>query len=237
MSAIEQFSPDAILTEVRPENPGAADGAIDGGIEQAIIYAYAFEKKIPVIPTDWFDDAFIAEMEADRKKEIPELEKIITPKFENYRQKFMTASLLELNSEKAMNEVRDIYSAYERFGLMSSRKRNDQIAKNIQKALSDFSGKRVLILYGMDHKYFIDDFVEKIQGNEVIPVASWFDEEAAKKYQPSAAMKIRSIQNLKASESLATDRIKNKFYSNDMASRVENKIKRFQKWADAINAI
>lgn len=57
-SALYQFKPDVILSEVLTENPNAADASIDGGIEQSIVYAYAKENSIPVKPTDWFDEDF-----------------------------------------------------------------------------------------------------------------------------------------------------------------------------------
>ncbi len=60
--AIDQFHPDLILTEVRPEFPGAFEGTIDGGIEQGLVYAWGDLRDIPVVAVDWFNDDFVAAM-------------------------------------------------------------------------------------------------------------------------------------------------------------------------------
>lgn len=235
--AIEQFKPDLILTEVRPEYPSAADAAIDGGIEQSLIYAFASTHSVPVIPTDWFDDEFFQLAQSELNKEDPEFVKKIRPMFERYRASLTTASLIDLNSEATQKLIREIYLTQEKAGMRASRIRNERIAKNIREALIKNSGKRVLILYGMDHKYFIDDAVSTIPNNKLLPVSSWFDSGKGRRSGLSKPSKDAALLNLKASEDLLRKRLASGFYPKLWELKLRKKLGQFAKWSKAIQAL
>lgn len=236
VSALYQFKPDAIFSEVLPQNPTAADASIDGGIEQALVYAYAQAHSIPVIPTDWFDETFIREMESEGQALTPEAITTLT-QMSAYRQGFSSASLLDLNSPETKKIVREIYRTYEELGLMASRKRNDRIWENIKKELKGLQNKKILIVYGMDHKYFIDDQLLQLPDVTTLEVSSWYNNENAKSFIVPEAIKRESILNLQRSAAALTDRLNSPNYSPAFKLRLQSKEARFTQWAQAISLL
>lgn len=233
VSALYQFKPDVILSEVLTEKPSAGDASIDGGIEQAIVFAYAKERAVPVIATDWFDADLIREMEEENSKVTPALIKTLQT-MSAFRETFNTASLLELNSEATQDHTREIYKVFESNGLMASRKRNDRILANIKKELGQFEGKRVLVIYGMDHKFFIDDHLKVLLEVEVVGVSSWFTADSARSYKISESLRSEVIHNLKTSESLLAARLKASEKPNLLTEKLRAKLPRFQVWMASI---
>lgn len=236
LSALYQFKPEVILSEVHVERPTCGDASIDGGIEQSIIYAYAEENNIPVIATDWFDNDLIREMEHDNSKVTPDLIDTLE-RISKFRESFSSSSLLELNSVAIKNYVREIYKLLEENSLMSSRKRNDRILENIKKELAQINGKRVLIIYGMDHKFFIDDHLQSMESNEVVEVESWFQPKNLDSFKITDELKNKIIENLKYSESLLEQRMNSTFYQSEMHEKLKLKAPRFGNWIVAISKI
>lgn len=236
ISALYQFNPDIILSEVRVEYPTAEDAAIDGGIEQAIIYAYAQERSIPVVATDWFDENFIREIEEEGKKVAPELIEKLKP-MTAYQESFNTASLLELNSESIKSRVRAIYKTLDDNNLLCSRKRNDRIIENIYKELNKFNNKKVLIIYGMDHKFFIDDHLNGQSNVELLEVSSWFNSEISESFKITDSIKLGSLKNLEKSASLLNERLNSKFYSAELEARLKVKQSKFANWINSVSRL
>ncbi len=236
ISAIYAYKPDVILTEVLPSAPGPLDGSIDGGIEQSVVYAVAASLSIEVIPVDWFDDSLIEEMSKEESKLTSEAKKEIEPYWMKYTQDFAQLSLLELNSQDTQNLVEKIYDLYEKHGLTTSRKRNDRILENIQIALKNISNKRILIIYGLDHKYFLDRELKKSTELSVIEVTSWATPESVKwKGFLNPNLKKEIIENLQNSKKLLQERLKSKFYSVEMSQRLGAKLKNFESWETFVN--
>ena len=99
MSAIEQFQPNVIISEVRPQFPSVEDATLDGGIEQALVYAYAEVQNIKVLPVDWFDDELIKEMIREEQSVSEDVMGSLE-KLSQFREDFYSTSLVNLNSEK-----------------------------------------------------------------------------------------------------------------------------------------
>lgn len=236
ISALYQFKPDAIFSEVLTQNKTAADAAIDGGIEQTLVFAYAEEHSIPVIPTDWFDEEFIREMEAEGKALTPEAIKKLTD-MSAYRKSFDTDSLLKLNSPATKNIVREIYRVYEENGLMASRKRNERIWENIRKELKGLQNKKILVIYGMDHKFFIDDQLLQLPDLTVLEVSSWYKDELNKSFAVPETLKKKAIANLQKSATALKERLAATSYSPKFKARLQSKEERFSQWAKAINLL
>ena len=238
ISSIEQFKPDVILTEVRPEYPSVAEASIDGGIEQSIIFAYGSINSIPIIPTDWFTDDYFQLMQTEGEKVDPKEMKTLDPLFDKYRASFTTASFLELNSEENKKLVREIYAIQEKLGMKASKMRNDKICKNIKEAISKYSNKRILVVYGMDHKYYIDDYISSLKtNNQLMSVSLWFDINKVKSFQISKEFRSQIILNLNASKSLLTKRIETNYYPKLWGAKVAEKLKQFSKWEKAIGSL
>jgi hypothetical protein len=152
IGAIVAFKPDLILTEVRAEHSGAAEGSIDGGIEQSIVYAFGDETNTPVIPVDWFEEPSL-------EISHPELEQEARALVGEYQKQILEGSFPELQGMKTQDLVRSIYRISEKHGEIGARQRNEKICENIKVALSDIYGKRILIIFGLDHKHFLEDWL------------------------------------------------------------------------------
>ena len=153
-AAIDSFKPDLILTEVRPEAPGPFEGSIDGGIEQSIVYAEAEHLNAEVVPTDWFTEEYANEAMKEDSKLTPHQEKKVDQLFADYKKDIKNESILVLESSITQSKVRKIYDYYEEIGLTLSRVRNEKICKNIITTLSSISGRRVMIIFGLDPTQF-----------------------------------------------------------------------------------
>lgn len=236
ISALYQFKPDVILSEVLTENSNAGDASIDGGIEQAIVYAYAKAQAVPVKATDWFNEALIKEMFEENSKVTPKLMETLQA-MSVFRESFKTGSLLELHSEKIQDYMRELYKVYEENGLMASRKRNDRIIANIKNELAKLQRKRVLIVYGLDHKFFIDDRLKEMDSIEFLPVSSWFKSETSKVFKISESLRSDIIENLKISEALLESRLKTQDYIQELDENLRAKLPRFQNWISNISKL
>lgn len=227
-SALFQFRPEIIFSEVRAEFPGVENGCIDGGLELCLVYAYAERGGIPVIPTDWFDDSFIRQMIQEGSSLSPEAGEKLGAMMEEYQASFFSSSLLGLHSPAAQAKIRSIYEAFEAHGLMASRERNERILSNMREALTRLEGKRILAVYGMDHKYFIDDH---LRGEvEAIPVSDWFDPAKAEEFLIPASVKSAAIRNLELSRKALVLRLQAGNYSPELADRMRAKLPRFESW-------
>lgn len=236
IGAIELFHPDLILTEVRPEFPGSAEGSIDGGIEQSIIYAIGESKGAKLIPVDWFNDAFIEGVQRENEKADPKMEDQVRPLFKSYENIFLTESFEQIHQKATSDLVRDIYTIYERNGLMLYRERNVQICKNIETAIAGVRGKRVLIIFGLDHKFFIDDFL-KTSGRRVLSVEDWYNSSNVNNAPISSSLKTLSVRNLNESKQLLQKRLKEKYYNQAYHDRLGKKLNGFDSWIEAVNAL
>ncbi len=236
VDAIYQYKPDIILTEVRPEYPGPIDGSIDGGIEQSIIYGIGELENIKIVPIDWFDDEYISLMNAEEEKKVTDqrVKEYIEPHFKEYFKKLQEESFEILNSEENNKLVRHEYALYEKFGYKASKIRNINICKNLIKALDDNQGKKILTIFGLDHKYYLDDCV-KDQFIEVLELKSWYDKN---RINPIKKEIIElSIKNLNHAKAILKQRIESNFYSGDYGQKIAKKIESFDKWINAIRSL
>ncbi|NUM88858.1 MAG: hypothetical protein HUU37_06620 [Bdellovibrionales bacterium] len=232
-SALAQFSPDVILAEALPGFP-AIEGAIDGGIEQAVVLAFAEEAGVSVVPVDWFDDEFIRAADAEFQGITPALKEVVEPLYEEYKNAFSTRPLLEMNGSEWLGKIRKIYALLEENGLVMSRKRNERICRNLAGALAALRGKRVLVLFGLDHKFFLDDCVKGIPAQKLIQPAEWYSDAAVGQSGAGGSLWERSVANLEAARDLLVARLENGHYSRDIAERLKKKLPRFDAWIAAI---
>lgn len=232
-SAVEQFKPDVIFTEARVNFPSATDACIDGGIEQAIVYAIAREIGIPVVATDWFNDLFIEEMIAEGSDLPPEIVNGLHTKMKEYQSLFFSADFETLHSPSCQNQISQIYAEYEKLGLLCSRKRNLEILSNIKSELAKFDGKRILVIYGMDHKYFLDTQLK----NQVIlsPTEDWYDPSKSAEFRFSKELKSRTIENLENAKHALSDRLQSTKVSKTFESRLRSKLPKFDIWIEHLN--
>jgi hypothetical protein len=236
IGAIDHYHPDVILNEVRPNHAGAAEGSIDGGIEQSIVYAYAEPKGIPVIPVDWFDENFIKQMKSEDAKLSDKAKAKLKPLEDHYNKLFKTGTFEELQSASTQTLVRKLYAAYEEAGLLSSRERNERICENIVHALQDQHSKRVLIVFGLDHKYFQEDCIKRT-GNQSLDVSEAFDLKKIEQFKVSRDLRERSIKNITASEALLKSRLAGGTYQGELKSKLIGKVSDYAKWLAAVSEL
>lgn len=232
LSAIEQYKPDIIMTEVRPLFPSIEEAIIDGGIELSLVYAYAKLANIKIIPTDWFNDELLEEMNSEGQKltaeQIQNIQQVT-----QFHESFSSLSLSELNSNLTRDLVLKMYSFFDQVGIHSYRKRNEAICANIQNSLSLTHDKRILILYGMDHKFFIDDYLKNFPGSILVQPSEWLD--TLKVKEVSMEIRILAIQYLQNSSVLIQRRIETNYYPEALKARVGYKAAEILKWISELS--
>ena len=236
-AAIDSFKPDIILTEVRPAFPGPIEGSIDGGIEQSLVYAIAEESGAEVRPVDWFDDELISRMEREGRGLNPHQVSQIELLQKKYVETIETGSIFQLNSQQVQNQVRELYAMYESFHLSASKSRNEKICLNIQKELRTIRGKRVLIIFGLDHKFYIEDCVSEDDQAKISSMSEWFNMDQRNAFTMNTAIKNRTVENMKAAEKLLRIRVRSNFYSNDLKPRLAKKLESFGDWIEVISGL
>ena len=116
-NALRSFNPDVILTEVRSDHANVIDGAIDGGIEQALVYAFGSEELVPIVAVDWFDDDQIKLLDEENSRPIAEeVQSEINEIQQNLFAIAKEGSLTEANSEDLQFAMARMYDLYERQG-------------------------------------------------------------------------------------------------------------------------
>jgi hypothetical protein len=230
VDAIERFRPDVILTEVRPEQPGPVDGSIDGGIEQALVYAIGELRGVPVVAVDWFDDAYIAAIMAEQAVSRPVLESAQAPLRQTYQQVLASGTFEAMQSAETSAIVHKLYDLFDQFGSGVYTTRNRRICQNVVSRLSELHGKRVLIVFGLDHKYFLDDCVAQA-GNHLAEAP------AASGTKPlSADIRERALLHVRDSKTALQERLANGVYSKIYAERLTNKVPSFDRWIDRLSS-
>jgi hypothetical protein len=234
LDAMHKCQPDLILTEARREQPDAANASIDGGIEQSIVYAFGETLGVPVHAVDWFDDALIQSLESEEKSPgSPELKAQLEHLFSTYMQMVNTASFVDLHSSKTQNMVRKIYSIQEQLGMVSSRRRNERICGNIVECLTGIPTRRAIIVFGLDHKYFIEDYLIG-KGFGSLAAEFLFEQRFNLDDQQRISIKQRALENIIASESLLSLRLDSNYYEPLIRDRLLGKTPEFAIWRNTI---
>lgn len=236
MAALEHFKPDLILTEVRPDHPGPVEGSLDGGIEQSLVYAFATEKKVEVTPVDWFTDELIEASRAEDAKAGPELGREIGPLNGRYMEIFSEGTFWDIQNVDTEALVRKKYEIEEKYGHTADRARNERICKNINYALAKTSGKRVLVIFGLDHKYFLDDCVRR-RGDRAMTAAESFNEYDLQEYHISPALRDLTLRNLEEAKALLKNRLTDGTYSGQERTHMREKFGDFDRWIRAVNQL
>ena len=228
VAAIERFRPDVILTEVRSDYPGPIDGSIDGGIEQSLVYAVGELQGFRVVPTDWFDDELIRALVSEELNSLSDPDLAIASK--KYVELFKHASFSTLQGEETQALVRDIYRRQEMHGEMLSSTRNEHICQNISDQLAKLHGKRVLVVFGLDHKYFLEDCVRR-HGDQValppdVSTTSSLPED----------VRDRALSYVRASKAALKERLATGYYSTVYAERLKGKLPDFDEWIGTLSS-
>lgn len=191
-------------------------------MEQSIVYAFGDNTGTPIIPVDWFDDSYLKQIAEKKAPQNEEIESLI----ETYRESVFKDSFSILHGRSTQDLVRRIY---EPGGL--SRRRNKEICKNIKREVGRIENKRILIIFGLDHKFYIDDFLQ----NEDVEVLSAL--KLPQGFEVSQRLKNASINNIKASQALLEKRLAERFYRGEMKDRLEEKLKTYPKWLEAVSRL
>ena len=116
-----------------------------------------------------------------------------------------------------------IYQIQEKYGRTSKRKRDEAIVANIERALRKIESGKVLIVFGIDHKYFIDDFLRSRHPRELSPpIQKWFKKNEMSVIQRNVIERAKS--NLRSSSELLESRLQSDFYSPLMKEQLGQKV-------------
>lgn len=235
VGAIDAFKPDMILTEARMNRPGPMEGSVDGGVEQSIVYAYGSLTNVPVQAVNWFAENQLDLVRAENAKEPLALKKKVAPLNAEYEKRIRNATFLDLQSDKTTNLVRRIYTTYEKGGSTLSLKRNNRICENVKKALENLSGKRVVIVFGLDHKYALEDCA-KSTGAKVNAASSFLSNEKLARFVLPDSLKQKSVENIKTSGLFLQQELKRGRYKGPQRQQLEAKLSTFPDWIEAVNS-
>lgn len=233
VGAIDAFKPDMILTEARMSRPGPIEGSVDGGVEQSIVYAYGSLTNVPVQAVNWFADNQLELLKAENAKEPLALKKKVAPLNQAYEKRLRSASFFELQSEKTQSLVRRIYTTYEKGGSRLSAQRNKRICDNIKKALEPLNEKRVVIVFGLEHKYAIDDCV-KAAGDKLNAATSFLNSQKLASFTLPESLKEKSVQNIQMSGKFLQQELTRGRFKGAERERLESKLSTFPDWIDAV---
>jgi hypothetical protein len=208
--AIKKFRPQLILTEARKTLPGAINGAIDGGIEQAIVYAVAAEIGAKVIAVDEWDHQFFINNkdEETRAAADEEFQALLAPYY----------------------QIHDQFN-YNVFWI----KRNEAICANSKAALAQTKAKKVMSIFGLDHKYYLDNCLKQA-GEKIVHAPSWSQEEELLNAKQDT--KDVMVQNLLGAKIKLHRRLEQRFYSSPiMHDHFKTKLEMFDEWIDVVREL
>lgn len=230
VAAIERFRPDVILTEVRVDHPGPLEGGIDGGIEQALVYAMDDLRGYEVVPADWFDDAFVAGMMKSDQVHRPEIEVALASVQAQYQEIIGGGSFEAMQDANTQALVRKLYELEESDGAGLMTNRNERICQNIVGQLAKLHGKRILVVFGLDHKYFLDDCVRR-HGDQVVAPPDVSGSPPMPK-----DVRDRGMSYVRDSKAMLQARLAGGYYSTTMAKRLTDKLAAFDRWISKLNS-
>ncbi|MBL7545526.1 MAG: hypothetical protein JNL11_17030 [Bdellovibrionaceae bacterium] len=232
ISVLYLYEPTLILTEVRPEYLDAVDGIIHGTPEQSIVYAYAKETGAQIIPVDWHNDEYNLES-AQNEKKSEKIKKEIQPLFEKFINDI--GSLAQSQKPDTQEAIRKRYDIMAAHGLTALRKRDGHICENIKKQKDKLSKERVMIVFGVAHKYYLEDCVREL-GIRPLTFESWYLAEDAKKVVISKSLIENSVQTLKTAKELSSARLKSGYYKTDVEN-LKDVLGELDTWIDKLNGL
>ena len=235
VAAIDGFRPDLILTEARMDHPGPIEGSVDGGVEQSLVYAYGTLTNVPVTAVDWFENDLLDKVRAESAKEPAALKKKVAPLNRQYDRVFRTASFFDLQSSKTQNLVRKIYTTYEQGGSTLSLKRHQKICENITAQLGLLHDKKVVIVFGLDHKYYIEDCVRKL-GAKVATADSFLDPQKIKTFVFPEPLKEQTVTNISTAGKYLQQELARGKYKGAMKAQLQSKLESFPDWIQAVSS-
>jgi hypothetical protein len=235
VSALYLYRPDLILSEVRPDHPGGVEGAIDGGAEQALVHSFAKQISAAVVPVDWFDDEFNRQSESEDSDVSPALNAEVQPLFEKFRNVVQSGTFEESQSSETQALIRARYERLAKAGFKSTEIRNTAICENIQKHAPRFAEKRVLVVFGLAHKYALEDCLRRM-GLKPLALEEWYDPIAARKLEFPDGLKTEAVQTLRSAKRLLSERLKQGYYRTDLEN-LSDKLAEFDQWIEHTNAL
>ncbi|MCK6598151.1 MAG: hypothetical protein L6Q37_07285 [Bdellovibrionaceae bacterium] len=228
VAALHLFQPTLILSEVRPEAPDSIEGAIDGAPEQILVYAYAKSVGARVIPVNWVNDQYNKEAAKENSQQSTELKSKIEPLFLMFREVVQHGTFLESQSALTQEIIRKRYDILDSHGFTALRKRSQAICGNIRSKAAQFTNQRVLIVFGLAHKYILEDCIRDL-GMTTSSVETWFDLERSKQTKFDANLKVEAAQSFRAAKSLLLKRLQSGYYTTDIEEQRET-LKDFDVW-------
>lgn len=217
VSALDQYKPTLIFNEARPEFGNAVEGTIDGGPEQSLVYAFAKETGATVVPIDWFDDQYNNESIEEEARLTPALKEEIKPLLVEFLAVVQGGNFLDSQSVRTQSLVRKRYDILEKYGFTSLRRRDEKICQNLQKHSAKFSEQRVLIVFGLAHKYFLEDCLRNL-GVKPVVAKSWFNPKKVVEFKPSDALKSNALRTFYEAKELLSKRLSGDYYKSDVAN-------------------
>ena len=231
--ALYLYEPTVILTETRPENRGAIEGTIEGGGEQSLVYAFAGLSGARVIPVDWFDDEYNRTAAGEDARMSPLLREEVAPVVARFREIVQTGTFEESQSVETQKLIRRRYDMLAREGLTSLRQRDKKICANIEAQKPRLGGERVLIVFGLAHKYALEDCLWDLS-LKPLSIDRWYD--ATKAHLINIPMELRAdaVKTQKSARDLLARRLQRNHYKTDVEN-MKDKLSELDAWIRETN--
>ncbi len=103
------------------------------------------------------------------------------------------------------------------------------------KNISGLKGKRVLIIYGLDHKYFIEDFLG-VEKQNVVNAESFY-KTSEQNFVVDPSLKKKTLDNVSGAKHLLEKRLSKGYYSKDFSEQLTHKAKEFDVWINYLESL
>ena len=172
ISLIDQFNPDIICGEVRPEDYESNSSYQGPNEYKRFIFDYCKRKNIQFAPCDWFSEETIAANQID---EMANANEGLLSSYNDIVEKYVEVgknSEIPFNCNEFNNLVRNKQEIQKKANAKIHKlvwtDRNNSIMKNIMNVISVNQNKKILIIFGAEHIYWIKDSLENSLGCNLI---------------------------------------------------------------------
>lgn len=160
------FNPDIICGEVRPEDYIKTEGYRGPGEYRRFIFDLCTDYNITFCPCDSFDELTLSVSEDFDET---------APRWTDIMDRYMAAGYsgrLPFNSD-AFNDIVREKQNYQKTASPEAHeivweRRNSNIVENILQVIHDNPGKRILVVFGAEHTYWLKEYIKQCENAELI---------------------------------------------------------------------
>jgi len=182
---------------------------------------------IKVVAVDWWDEQYFNDQLVEEIQMSSDIEfnKEFCPIRDKRIAGIKIGNLVQLNNGK-QTLVRKHYSVTDKYGCFTFETRNIEICNNIKLAFEQNSKMRVMTIFGLDHKYYLDDCITNTQ-EKLVHAPEWNSDNF---FNINKKTKSLILKNLLGSKLLLKSRLESGYYSQILHKHFKMKLPQFDQW-------